>query len=903
MTPEAKARQSIDKKLIDAGYVIQDMKEFNPSQSLGVVVREYPTNSGAVDYLIFINKKPVGVIEAKETNKAESLTTVADQSKRYAESGLKNTKTQVNIRFAYEATDIITHFCDYADIKSRSREVFSFHRPETLAKWLENEDTLRNNLKKFPSFDDTGFRDCQTQAITKLEQSFANNFPRALIQMATGAGKTFTAITSVYRLLKFAKAQRVLFLVDTKNLGEQAEEEFRKYKPNDDVRLFPELYNVVRLNSSHIPKDTHICISTIQRMYAILRGEELDESLEQTSLNEVNLGNRTREVAYNTKYPPEFFDFVIIDECHRSIYNLWQQVLDYFDAFLIGLTATPDNRTFAFFNENIVSEYTHEQAVIDDVNVGREGTYIIETQIGKKGGYILKQNIEKRNRLSRKKRWEQLDEDVNYAPSQLDRDIVNHSQIRHVIRAFKEALFTELFPNRKEVPKTLIFAKTDSHADDIIKIVREEFGEGNDFCKKITYASEEDPKSILTSFRNDFYPRIAVTVDMIATGTDVKAIECLVFMRDVRSKNYYEQMLGRATRTLNKEALQLVSPSATERKMSYILVDAVGVSKSQKSASRQLERKPSVSLQDLMMSVAMGDHDEDTLTSLANRLIRLDKVLTEKEHIECEKLTNGLSLKVMTQNLLNAFDEDCIAQKAQSKLIEQAVEPFYKPEIRDFLQNARKAHDQIIDTVNIDKTTFKGWDKDKEIKAEETIQIFKKFIEEHKDSITALKIIYNQAYRNRQITYDMIEELYSIMSKAPFALSNEKLWYAYSIKFPDKLQDKSKKRVEHKLADIISLLRFELGQSKELTLFSASVKLRYKDWIFKKNAGHGQFTTEQTDWLRMISEHIATSASILVEDLDLTPFDSHGGLGKFYQLFGDSYEEILYEMNYELVAV
>jgi type I restriction enzyme R subunit len=413
---------------------------------------------------------------------------------------------------------------------------FPFHHPEQLEAWLKDDTTLRNRMKEFPSFSTQSFRDCQVIAIQNLEKSFADNRPRALIQMATGAGKTFTAITSVYRLLKHTKAKRILFLVDTKNLGEQAEGEFLNYKPSDDGRLFSELYNVLRINSSYIPTDTKVCISTIQRMYSILRGEELDESSEEENPNERAEVGKPRDVAYNPKYPPEFFDFIIIDECHRSIYNIWQQVLDYFDAFLIGLTATPDNRTFGFFQQNIVSEYTHEQAVLDNVNVGRDGTYLIETEIGSKGGYILKQTIEVRERLTRKKRWEQLDEDIEYRPSQLDRDIVNPTQIRSVIRAFRDAWRT-LFPGRQELPKTLVFAKTDSHADDIITIIREEFGEGNEFCKKVTYGSAEDPKSILTAFRNDYYPRIAVTVDMIATGTDVKPIECLVFMRDVKSKN------------------------------------------------------------------------------------------------------------------------------------------------------------------------------------------------------------------------------------------------------------------------------------------------------------------------------------------------------------------------------
>ena len=360
MTPEAKARVNIDKMLTEAGYTLQDMGGFNRTVALGVAVREFPTNSGPVDYLLFVNGKPVGVVEAKAEDKGFSLTGVAEQSKRYTEGGLKYLPEIPNIRFTYETTGVKTDFCDFVDKKARTREVFSFHRPETLAEWLKDETTLRNRLKEFPVFSTQGFRDCQITAIQNLEKSFSDNKPRALIQMATGAGKTFTAITAVYRLLKFAKAKRILFLVDTKNLGEQAEGAFMNCKPSDDGRLFSELYGVRLLNSSYIPTDTKVCISTIQRMYSILRSEELDESAEETSMNEQTVTGKPRDVAYNPRYTPEFFDFTIIDECHRSIYNVWQQVLDYFDAFLVGLTATPDGRTFGFFNKNIVSEYTHE---------------------------------------------------------------------------------------------------------------------------------------------------------------------------------------------------------------------------------------------------------------------------------------------------------------------------------------------------------------------------------------------------------------------------------------------------------------------------------------------------------------------------------------------------------------
>ena len=893
-TPEARARAIIDKKIEESGYILQDYRDRNLRAAKGVVVREFPTESGPVDYLIFINKKPIGVIEAKPDDKGEVLLSVSEQAKRYIDSGLKYGNDNINLRFAYVSTSVRTCFCDYED-DARTREVSSFHRPETLEAWLKSPSTLRKGMKSFPAFDKRNFRDCQTNAILNLEQSFGLNKPRALVQMATGAGKTYTAITSAYRLLKFAKAKRILFLVDTKNLGEQAEQEFRSYRPNDDARLFSELYNVKRLNSSNIPNDANVCISTIQRMYSILRGEELDESAEVVSLNESKIVGKPREVVYNEKYPPEYFDIIVIDECHRSIYNLWKQVLDYFDAFLIGLTATPDKRTFGFFNENVVSEYTHEQAVLDGVNVGRQGTYIIETNITSKGNTILKQSIEVRERLSRKKRWEQIDEDLTYQPSELDRKVVNESQIRNIIRAFKEKSLTEMFPGRKELPKTLIFAKTDSHADDIIRIVREEFGEKDEFCKKLTYNAEE-PKSVLTAFRNNYYPRIAVTVDMIATGTDVKPIECLIFMRDVRSKNYFEQMLGRATRTQKADELQKVTPSAHEAKTGFVVVDAVGVTQSLKTTSRQLERKPSVSLENLMRSVELGSKDEDTITSLANRFITLDKVLTDKEKTKLLTITGGISLSNISRNMLDAFDPDVIEGKNQEKLIDSAITPIFDPKFRTFVLDARKSHDQIMDPT-IDTVINAGWDESNKAEAEARIATFKQFIEANKDEITALSIIYSRSYKTRALTYAMIEELYEAMKKAN--INKDQLWRDYGVKFPKQVTT----RVEVKLADIVSLVRFELGQVKNLNLFSAEVAIKFQQWAWSKQEGNKpKFSEEQMDWLRMIRDHIAESIQIKKEDLDYTPFDRKGGLAKFYQLFAAEYLSILAEMNYALAA-
>ena len=913
MTPEQKAREIIDKKLEQSGWIVQDMSRPNLYAGLGVALREFPTSTGPVDYALFIEGTPVGIIEAKKDDVGENITAVEGQSNRYVNSTFKWIKGDYRIRFVYEATGKLTRFTDYNDIKYRSRTIFTFHQPQELQRLIKQPDTIRNRMKQFPGFDTTGFRKCQIAAISNLEKSFAANKPKALIQMATGAGKTFTAITTVYRLLKHTGVNRVLFLVDTKGLGEQAEREFLAYRPNDDNRSFSELYGVRRLKSSFIPGDVQVCISTIQRMYSILRGEELDETTEEESFHENPSMDKQapKEVVYNPKYPPEFFDVIIIDECHRSIYNVWKQVLEYFDAFQIGLTATPDKRTLAYFDQNIASEYSREQAIIDGVNVG-EDIFLIETEVGKQGGTILKQMVEYRNRLSREKRWAQLDEDVDYRPSQLDRDIINPSHIRTVIRAFKDNLFTNLFPRRQYVPKTLIFAKTDSHADDIIQIVREEFGEGNDFCKKIT-CSVQNPEAALKEFRTTFYPRIAVTVDMIATGTDVKPIECLIFMRDVRSKNYFEQMKGRGTRTLGKDDLHRVTPDATENKDHFVIVDAVGVTKSKKSDTRTLERKPSVSMKELMRLVLFGAKDEDTLTSLANRIIRLNSQMTVSERKDFQEKV-GISAGGLAENLLNAFDEDIITAKAQAQFgcavptpeqysqvqkeaIVQAVIPFHNPDVQDFIENIRRSHDQIIDNINIDAVTFAGFDTQQEANADRVIQTFRDFIEANKDEIIALRIIYNQTYKDRPMVISKLKALYEKLKTQGITI--DRLWDCYAIKKPDKVRGKS---TIHQLADLIAIIRFEMGYGDNLQSFAETVNYNFMRWTLKRNAGAVHFSEEQMEWLRLIKDHIAVSLSIEPADLDLNPFDRRGGLGRFYEVFGEQYEEILMEMNIELVA-
>ena len=943
-TPEQLARDIIDDRLIQAGWIIQNYRKINLSAGLGIAVREHPTESGPADYVLYVNRQPVGVIEAK---KDQSILTAHEaQTARYAASNLKWSPKEKPLVFLFEATGQVIHFTDLRDPAPRARELFHFYQPETLQRWYSETESTRYLLhNSMPKLEKANLRDCQVDAITGLEASLAQSRPRSLIHMATGAGKTFTAINAVYRLLNHGGAKRILFLVDTRNLGKQAQQEFHAFKPHGKESFFHENHIVQRLNSNTIDSAAEVCICTIQRMYSILCGQPIDESAEDESLFEVKQTEKQRKfVQYNPAVPIETFDFIIIDECHRSIYNLWKQVLDYFDAFLIGLTATPDKRTYGFFNENIVAEYSYEDSVLDGVNVGYD-VYEIETDISRAGAKLeAKEWVDHRDKLTRKKRWDQTEEVNDYSHKELDRSVVNVSQIRQVIKAMKEAVETKIFPNRSEVPKTLIFAKTDSHADDIIQKVREEYGQGNDFCQKVTY-NAKDPDAVLSDFRNEFNPRIAVTVDMIATGTDVKPLEVLLFMRDVRSKGYYEQMKGRGVRSLSFEELHRISQSATSAKDRFILIDAVGVEKSQKTESRSLERNPTLPLKDLLQGVAMGHRDNDTIQSLANRLTRLSKNANKKALKAIEK-TSGQSPQQLAKQLLKAIDPDAITEQAlkntkaagitrgedtlteqerntaRDQLVNQACEPFDNPELRDNLESTRREREQIIDHINLDTVLVSDFSEQAINNAQELVNSFKTFIEQHKDEIEALSFFYQQPYQRRALTFDMIEQLHEQLQKPPLLLTTEKLWSAYSrlqpasnsgAKAEAKAETKGESSTDSKkvkgqnqkcqLCDIIALVKYAIGLEDELKPFAEQVDSKFKQWIFRHNAQRTtSFTPEQTEWLRMIKDHIATSAGIDRDDFDYSPFADKGGLQKAWGLFENELDTMINELNQELVA-
>jgi type I restriction enzyme R subunit len=946
-TSEATARKTIDALLEAAGWCVQDANAVNLHAARGVAIREFPLKSGHgfADYLLFVDQKAVGVVEAKAVG--TPLTGVEVQSAKYS-LGLPEhlPAWRRPLPMLYESTGVETQFTNLLEPEPRSRPVFAFHRPATLREWVspvivpfpmvdgqlaaeergrydvgDDVATLRGRLQYLPPVPEAGLWPAQLQAVRNLEASLAAGRPRALIQMATGSGKTFTAVTSIYRLIKHADATRVLFLVDRANLGRQTLKEFQQYTTPDDGRKFTELYNVQHLQTNRIDPVARVCITTIQRLYSMLRGDdELDPTLEEASAFDT-LGSLLKEpapVTYNPEIPIETFDVIFTDEAHRSIYNLWRQVLEYFDAFLIGLTATPSKQTFGFFQQNLVMEYNHAQAVADGVNVDFD-VYKIRTKITEGGSTVeTGYHVDKRDRLTRQVRWQQLDEDLTYSATDLDRDVVAPDQIRTVIRTLRDKVLTEIFPGRTEMPKTLIFAKDDSHADDIVKIVREEFGKGNDFCQKITYRTTgEKPENLLASFRNSYNPRVVVTVDMIATGTDVKPLEIVMFMRAVKSRNFFEQMKGRGVRVINPTDLKAVTPDAGSKDR-FVLIDCVGVSEMPLTDNPPLDRKPQIAFDKLLNAVAFGSTDPDLLSSVASRLARLDRQIGPDDRATLAQAAGGLAPAAIAEEIVRALDPDRQIEAARTAfnlppgtdptaaqvqaiaddLLRVAVKPLAaNPDLRARLVDARKRHEQTIDTISKDELLEAGYSADARERARTLVDSFEQFLADHKDEITALQVLYSRPYHQR-LRFADIKALAEAIKAPPRSWTPETLWRAYETLDKAKVRGSGGKM----LTDIVALVRFALHQLDELAPFREGVDARFAAWLAGQEAAGRRFTAEQRRWLDAIKDHIAASYRIELDDFEYTPFAQNGGLGRVYQVFGDELNGLLDELNEVLAA-
>lgn len=921
-TPEAQARKNIDTLLISAGWIIQDMKDLDIFASFWVAVREFPLEwgNGFVDYLLYVDGKAIGIIEAKK--EGTTLTWVETQSAKYLNGIPKWVDTYQNpLPFSYESTGIETRFTNYLEPNARSREVFAFHRPETLREWALLSEQPLSLLQKLPPLDERWLRKVQIEAIQNLEVSLANNRPRALIQMATGTGKTFTFCNLAYRLIKHAKAKKILFLVDRGNLGRQTMTEFQNFSVPWDGRKFTELYNVQNMSSNKIDDIPKVTISTIQRMYSMLSGFEMDDEMDEQSFESLSFANLTEKappIEYNPQIPIETFDYIVVDECHRSIYNLWRQVLEYFDARLIGLTATPSKQTIGFFQNNLVMEYNHERAVADGINVDFN-VYKIETEIGTKwwsvqAGYY----IDKRDRLTRSVRYEKLDNDLLYSASDLDRSVVALDQIRTVIRTFRDRL-PEIFPWRKEIPKTLIFAKDDSHADDIVKILREEFGKGNDFCQKITYKTTgKKPEDLIKDFKNDYNPRIAVTVDMIATGTDIKPLEIVFFMRSVKSQLLFEQMKWRWVRVIDDNDFRAVSgKDANATKTHFVIIDAVWVTELDKTDTKPLDKQPSVGFDKILKVVSMGNTEPDILSTLVSRLSRISKSFTHDQHSELEKISGGVTLSDIQESIISAIDEDNIIRQSlaengkteftelsekeieatRKKLAQTALKPLYNPRYREKLLEIKRDNEQIIDTVSTDSIVFTGFSADAREKAESLIQSFRTFIEENREELSLIKAYYSHAYR-KHVTLDDVKEFARTLERHREFWGLQRLWEAYKILSPEKVIEESDLREP----DLIPLITFTLSQVERLEPYKLSIQERYEKWLAEKQSQGKVYSPEQLEWLELMREQISSSLSIERTDFEYDAFAQRGWLGGVYQVFGNELDGVMQEMNEVLVV-
>lgn len=682
----------------------------------------------------------------------------------------------------------------------------------------------------------------------------------------------------------------------------------------------------------HLKKNTvdpaaKVVITTIQRLYSILRGEEeFPEDVEEGSLFEPTVAEllAPREavpVAYNPSVPIESFDVIVIDECHRSIYNVWRQVLDYFDAYLVGLTATPTKQTLGFFNQNLVQDYSHARAVADGVNVDYQ-VYRIRTRITEQGATLEGEPdffVTKRDRRTRAKRYEELDEDLPYTAGQLDRDVVNLDQIRTVIRTFRDRL-PDIFPGRSEVPKTLVFAKLDSHAEDIVAVIREEFGKGNEFCQKITSKTTgKKPEEVLNEFRNSYYPRIAVTVDMIATGTDIRPLECLLFMRNIDSPTYFEQMKGRGVRIVNADDLRSVTPDATH-KTHYVIVDAVGVTERDRTESRPLDRQPSAPLKRILQVVAMGVADADLVCTLAARLARLEQEVSAEAAAEIKKAAQGKTLVNLTNDLLLSIDPDRVSERARNlhslgqeeepteeqldeaehEAMAEALRPFYDHALRQAVLDARAFLEQTIDHVTPDELLEAGFNVEAKEKAQSLVENFRTFVEENKDEIEAIQILYSRPYR-AGLRYRQIKELAAALRHPPLFLHDHPesvLWTAYEVLEPDKVKGDGGKA----LVDLVALVRHVIRPEDPVLPVRVEIEERYQGWLLEQEMSGIEFTTEQRRWLDAIKDHIANALAIEEEDFDTVPFSQMGGLGQAYRVFGERLSRLLAELNERLAA-
>ena len=684
--------------------------------------------------------------------------------------------------------------------------------------------------------------------------------------LATGAGKTYTACLTAYRMLAYTPMRRVLFLVDRNNLGKQAETEFGTFRLTDNGEAFNMIYTVNRLKSAKVPIDSNVVISTIQRLFSLLKGEEISDNEEDEEYDE------EQEIVLpgHPNLPHDFFDLIIIDECHRSIYGNWRKVLEYFDtARLLGLTATPVPETMAFFNNNRIVNYTLEKSILDGVNVDCR-IYRIKTKATEEGGAIMEgDRLKVETRYTGEVKQVSNKETKNYTKEELNRSIINPAQIKLILNTYRDIVYTELFndppreANMDYLPKTLIFALNEAHATNIVNIAKEVFGRTDDrFIQKITY-SVGDSNELIRQFRNDKDFRIAVTCTLVATGTDVKPLEVVIFMRDVVSLPLYTQMKGRGVRTIGDEQLRNVTPNAISKDCFY-LVDAVGVTEHEHLIPQPYEgpEGETVTLKELLERITHGYLPDIYLRRLASTLSRLYNKANNVQRNEFIRLAQD-DMKDLSKRIYDALEV-------------QALPPFYTT---DEPNNERKglvapianhadARKYILilaaGFVNTlmpgeDTLIFKGFSVEE---ARSTTNAFEKFCKEHADDIEVLRILYNN--EGEPITYFMLKDLENKLKMENNRFTSKQLWNSYAIINPTTVKRTSLKEESEALTNIIQLVRFAFHQIEKLDCLVTTAKQFFNLWCGQHQR---DITDKQKAIIGKVVDYIASNGACTVKDI------------------------------------
>lgn len=863
MTPEEKARQKIDQWFTDAGWEVINRDEYEPT-STAVAIREgLLKDNREADYFLFINGKAVGVLEAKREETDAFSSIVCEQAALYAKSVPNIYQTyQKPLPFIFTSNGKELYFCDFREQDHYFKQIMTIPTPHELVKKLGINDYFAG----LPTLRKKGLRDCQYEAITELEKSFRSGQKRALMVLATGAGKTYTACLAAYRMLSYTPTRRVLFLVDRNNLGKQAEGEFGTFRLTENGEAFNTIFTVNRLRSSSIPSDSNVVISTIQRLFSFLKGETIednDEDDENEPAEEVILPP-------NPDLPHDYFDMIIIDECHRSIYKNWRKVLEYFDtARLVGLTATPIPETMAFFNNNRIVNYTLEKSIVDGVNVDCR-VYRIKTQVTETGGAILEsEKFKEETRYTGEVKTVSSKETKTYTNKELNRSIINPAQIKLILSTYRDVVYTELFndpqrePNMDYLPKTLIFALNEAHATNIVQIAKEVFGRTDDrFVQKITY-SAGDSNELIRQFRNDKDFRIAVTCTLVATGTDVKPLEVVMFMRDVESLPLYIQMKGRGVRTIGDEQLRNVTPNAFSKDCFY-LVDAVGVTEHEMTIPTATDESTTkiITLKELLERISHGYFPDEYLKRLAATLARIYNKADDSQRKEFARLSHD-DMKELSARIYDALEKGTLPPFVSTEKPNLERKGLVSP----LANHADARRYLLILAAGFVNTLMPGEDTliSKGFSIEEaknTTEAFEEFCRENADEIEALRIIYNN--EGEPITYSMLKDLEHKLKMANNHFAPKQIWNSYAVLSPGKVKRSTTKEESDALTNIIQLVRFAFRQIDRLESVVTTSKQYFNLWLGQNQR---EITDKQREVISRIVDYIASNGACTVRDI------------------------------------